>query len=157
MEIGERGAFNRIVVTGAGKWDDALFTGVRIDHEALEAGRDHFVVFGEKKNSRHATGARVRDAVEFGRNFERHRTGEEPQVPPAELPQNDLTHGDWIVENESGDFSSCGDVKRRDTGPTRSRTWAAVFTSSARGRATATSRGARSWSNSSAAFTMGAA
>src|SRR5438105_1983007 len=60
MEIGERGAFNRIVVTGAGKWDDALFTGVRIDHEALEAGRDHFVVFGEKKNSRHATGARVR-------------------------------------------------------------------------------------------------
>src|SRR5205085_7998384 len=112
MEIGERGAFNRIVVTGAGKWDDALFTGVRVDHEALEAGRDHFVVFSEKKKSRHATVARVRDAVEFGRNFERHRTGEEPQVPPAELPQNDLTHGDWIVENESRDFSSSGNVKR---------------------------------------------
>ena len=54
-------------------------------------------------------------------------------------------------------IASCGEVKRRRTGGTRSRTSAALFTSSARGRATSTSRGIRSWSSSSVASTIGSA
>ena len=42
--------------------------------------------------------------------------------------------------------ASCGEVNRRNTGGMRSRICAAAETSSARGRATGTSRGVRSWS-----------
>ena len=53
--------------------------------------------------------------------------------------------------------ASWGEVNRRRTGGTRSRTSAALFTSSARGRTTSTSRGIRSWSRSSVASTIGSA
>ena len=54
-------------------------------------------------------------------------------------------------------IGSCGERKRRSIGGTRSRTLGAVFTSSARGRATATPRGVRSWSSSSVARISGSA
>ena len=54
-------------------------------------------------------------------------------------------------------IASWGDVNRRRIGGTRSRTSAALLTSSARGRATSTSRGIRSWSSSSVASTIGSA
>lgn len=99
MEIGETAALDRIVMMGARERDDSLFAGVGIDDKALKTGRDHFVVLGEKKNSRHPTGAGVCDAVEICWNFERHRAGKKPEVPPAELPENDLPQRHRIVQD----------------------------------------------------------
>ena len=112
MKVGQSSAFYWIVVTGAGEWNDPLFTSVGVNDQTLKARRDDFIIGGEKKNGGHVTRAGVRHAVEFGRNFERHRTGEEPEIPPAELPEDDLPQGRRIMQNQARDFSVRGNVKR---------------------------------------------
>lgn len=113
MELGEAGAFDRAVVSGASERDDPLFAGVGVDHEMLEARRHHFVLLREQENGGNARRARVRDAVQIGGNFGSHRSGEQPQVPPAELAQDDLPQGGRIVQDQAGDLAVRRDVQSR--------------------------------------------
>ena len=96
----------------AGQRDDALFSGVSVDDQALELRRDDFIIFREEENGRHANGPGVGDAVQIGWKFFRHRSGKEPQVPPAELAQDDLPQGRRVVQDQARDFSMRGDMQR---------------------------------------------
>lgn len=112
MEIGEAGAFDRIVVASAGKRDDSFFSGVDFDDKSLESWRDHFVTFREKKNCGDVSRARIRDTVQIARDFLRHWAGEEPEVPPTELAKDDLPQRRWIMKDQSRNFAVRRNVKR---------------------------------------------
>ena len=112
MEIGEASAFNRRIMAGAGERDDAFFARVRVDDESLESRCNDFVFFGEKEDCRHVAGARVGDAVEIARDFLGHGAGEQPEIPPAKLPEDNLPERGRVVEDEAGDLVVCRDVKR---------------------------------------------
>src|SRR2546423_9806109 len=108
-------------MTGGGQRNDALFPGVGINDETLESRRDDFVVFGEKKNCGRMTRARVGDAVEIARNFLGHWSGEQPEVPPAKLAEDDLAQGRGIVQNQTCDFAMGGDVERAGSAEARTK------------------------------------
>jgi hypothetical protein len=110
MEIREGGAFDGGIVAGAGERDDAFLSGVGVDDQTLEPRRDDFVFFCEQKNRGDMDTARVSDAVQIGRDFLRHWAGEQPQVPPAELPQDNLPQRWRIVQDQAGDLSVRGDL-----------------------------------------------
>ena len=56
VKIRDAGAFERIVMAGAGERDDALFAGISIDDQALEFRRNDFIIFREQENRGDANG-----------------------------------------------------------------------------------------------------
>ena len=90
IQICERSSIDRIVVTGAAQFDDAFFSGACLDDKPVKPRRDDLIFLREQKNGRRSTRARVRNAVKISRDLQCHWTGQQPQIPPAELAQNHL-------------------------------------------------------------------
>ena len=69
IQIRQRSPFDRIVVMRAAQLDDAFFSGVRLNHEAVKTGRNDFILFGEQKDCRRASRSRVCNAVKILRDL----------------------------------------------------------------------------------------
>src|SRR4051812_26954429 len=112
MKIREGCVCDGIVMAGVWERDNPFFAGVSIDDELLKSPRDDFIVFGQEENGGSVARARVRDAVQLRWNFLSHGPGEEPEVPPPELPQDNLTQRRRIVQDQSSNFAMRGNMKR---------------------------------------------
>ena len=97
---------------GAAQRDRAFFSGVCLKDQPVKTRRDNFVLFRQQKNCRRATRSRVGDAVEVSWDLQRNRPGEQPQIPPAKLAQDNFAQRHRIMQNQSGDRTLCRDVKR---------------------------------------------
>ena len=78
MKLFEPNAFDRRIVTRADEWDDAFFSGVGIDNQALEARRDDFIFFREEEDCARVNGSGVGDTVQVDGQFLRERSGQQP-------------------------------------------------------------------------------
>ena len=103
-------ALNRRVMVSTGQGDHLFLSGERIDHQTLKFWRNDLVVFGEKENCRRMNSFRIRDAIEFAWNLQRHRSGQELKVPPAVVAQDYLAQWWRIVKNKTADFAVGRDV-----------------------------------------------
>src|SRR5437764_15322342 len=105
MNVSHDSALNRGVMVRAGQGDHLFFSREGIDHQALKSWRHDLIVFGEKKNRGGTNSFCVRDTIEFARNLQSDWSGEEPEVPPTIVAQDDLAQRSRIVKNKTANFA----------------------------------------------------
>ena len=99
IQIRQRNAFNGIIVMSIAHRDHAFFSCVRVNHKSMKAWRDDFIFFRKQENRWCVGRFRICNTVELSRDLPRDWPGQQPQVPPAELPQDHFADWRWILQN----------------------------------------------------------
>src|SRR6266446_9054769 len=87
----------------AGQINHAFFAGKSVEYQTLKLGWDDLILLGQNEKSGNLNALCVFQTVQFARKFQSDRTGQQPEVPPPEMTQNDLPQGRRIVKNDSVD------------------------------------------------------
>ena len=118
-------------MVSAGQINHAFFAGKNVEDQTLKLGWDYLIFFGQNEKAGNLNALCVFQTVQFTRKFQSDRAGQQPEVPPPKMTQNDLPQGWGIVKNDSVDLTMCCYVERgrcTEAGPENNNRTGSSFT-----------------------------